>query len=281
MIRDFKYEDAHQFIQIINNGYIIDETEITNFIQDNDKKLFVYDKAGIKGFGHIKITNQETKRCDVQLYVDPKERRKGIGSTLYKEVVKYLGEVTPNLLITEFKIDSDDPTSFYRKLGYKKWYGCHELHYKGTFQPDTDMEFVPYIDKYYEQYAKCRQDCFYELRKENDIQPYVPFQLSEEDREKTLKRKEYKYIALMNEQLIASFDLEEGYLDTIIVSPNYQGKGYGKKATQFAINKALSQDAQLIHLSVIESNTKAMSLYKSLSFEIVQTTHVYRQFVGR
>jgi ribosomal protein S18 acetylase RimI-like enzyme len=152
------------------------------------------------------------------------------------------------------------------------------MHYKGTSQPNIDIEFIPYEDKYYEQYAKCRQDCFYELRKENDIQPYVPFQLSEKHRENTLKRREYIYIALMDEQLIASFDLMDGYLDSIIVPPAYQGKGYGKQATQFAINKALSQNNQLIHLSVLEWNVKAVNLYKSLGFEIVQTAHIYRQF---
>lgn len=151
------------------------------------------------------------------------------------------------------------------------------MYYKGTYQPVSDMEFVPYEDKYYEQYVKCIQDCFYQLRKENDIKPYVvPY--NEEDRERILKRKEFINIAVKNEELIASFDLENGYLDSIVVSPSFQGNGYGKKTTQCAINKALSQESQLIHLGVIEWNTNARNLYSSLGFEIVQTVHVYRQF---
>jgi len=281
MIREFKFGNIDKLIENINKGYIIDEDDISTGIQINDNKLFVYDDTGIKGFGYLELSDKETKKIKILLYVKPQERRKGIGTELYKEVITSLGDVTPNLLITEFRIDRDDPTYFYKKLGYKKWYGYHELHYKGMFQPNTDIEFVPYEDKYYDQYAKCRQDCFYELRKENDIQPYVSFQLSKEDRENTLKRKEFIYISLKKEQIIASFDLMEGYLDRIIVTPSYQGNGYGKQSTQFAVNKALSQDVQLIHLSVVEWNIKAVNLYKSLGFEIVQTTLIYRQFGDR
>ena len=88
-VREFKYEDTKELIQITNNGLIIDETEIIDIINDNDKQLIVYDEDGIKGFGLIRITDNESKRCDIKLYVDPKERKKGIGTALYKEVDSY------------------------------------------------------------------------------------------------------------------------------------------------------------------------------------------------
>ncbi|MBU3144065.1 GNAT family N-acetyltransferase [Clostridium sp. CF012] len=93
-----------------------------------------------------------------------------------------------------------------------------------------------------------------------------------------MKSKDFIYVSFENEQLVASIFVEDVNLDFIMVTPSYQGKGYGKKATQFAINKALSQGAKLIQLGVLEWNTKAIALYESLGFEIVQTIHFYRQF---
>lgn len=62
-----------------------------------------------------------------------------------------------------------------------------------------------------------------------------------------------------------------------MVSPSYQRKGYGKKITQFGINKELSKGEPLIHLCYIEGNEKAENLYKSLGFETVQVIHIYRK----
>lgn len=281
MIREFKFDDTNMLMQSIDSGDIIDENYDLIGIENGDNKLFVYDDSEIKGFVCLEVRDEETKKWNIELYVKPQERRKGIGTALYNKANNYLKEKYPNQLITEFRVDSDDPTNFFKKLGYKKWYAYHEMHYKGGFQPHTDIEFLPYEDKYYEQYAKCRQDCFYELRKENDIQPYIYFQLGEQDRENNLKRRDNIYIALKDGQIIASFDLKEGYLDRIIVPPTHQGKGFGKQATKFAINKALSQNAKLIHLTVLDWNIKAMNLYKSLGFEIVETINVYRQFGDR
>lgn len=277
MIREFKVEDKDKLIKIIKKGFLIDEADIISELESEDKELIVYDKDGIRGFGYIKISNKETKKYNIKVYVEPQWRRKGIGTEIYKEISKYLEKVKANSLVTEFRVDEDDPTSFYKKLGYKKWFGCHEMHYKGTVQPEVDIEFVPYEDKFYEENAKLGQECFYELRKENDIQPYL-CPINDQDREYTLKFKDNIYIAFHNEEIIACIVVNNGYLDGITVKPSYQGKGYGKKVTQFGINKALSQDAKLISLSVVEWNKKAENLYKSLGFEIVQTVHFYRQF---
>jgi ribosomal protein S18 acetylase RimI-like enzyme len=277
VIRNFKVEDTEKLIEFIKNENIADGDNILSNIESDDKKLIVYDEAGIRGFAYMNVCNKETKRYDVNLYVEAQSRKKGIGTALYNEISKYLNEVKPNLLVTEFSMDKDNPTYFYKKLGYKKWFGCNELYYRGIIQPNVDIEFVPYEDKHYDQYIKLIQDCFYELRKENDIQPYsIP--ASHQDRENKFKNKDFIYVSFENEQLVASIFVEDGNLDFIMVTPAYQGKGYGKKATQFGINKALSQDAKLIQLGALEWNTKAVALYESLGFEIVQTVHFYRQF---
>lgn len=279
MIREYNNADRAKLIEIINKGYLIDEKDVVSFIDSNEKKLVVYDEAGIRGFAYLKESDKETKRWDIKIYVEPESRRRGIGAALYDEVKAHLEEMAPNLLITEARVDRDDPGFFYKKLGYKKWFACHELYYKGTNQPEVDIKFVPYEDKYYEQYAKLIQDCFYELRKENDIQPYA-CPINEEDRTNTLKIREYIYIVLDNENIMAAVLIKEGEIDRLVVSPAYQGRGCGRKITQFAINKALEQGISPIKLSALVWNAKAVKLYRSMGFEIVQTIQYYRQFGG-
>ena len=66
-----------------------------------------------------------------------------------------------------------------------------------------------------------------------------------------------------------------------MVLPDYQGKGYGKKATQFGINKVLDSGEENVYLCFIKGNDRAQSLYTSLGFELVQDTHVYRKLLDK
>jgi ribosomal protein S18 acetylase RimI-like enzyme len=280
LIREFKLDDINQLNEIIIKGdNIIDDIDIIRDIQSQAKKLLVYDENGIKGFVYISLRNEEENEWNIQLYVDFKERRKGIGTALYKEVLKYLDQEKPLILVTEFRVDINDSTHFYERLGYEKWFRCPNLVYKETSIKDVNIDFITYEDKYYDQYTECRQECFYELRKTYDFKPYL-IPKSEEDRERFLSDKDSIYLTLDNESLVACVTVKKGCIDNIMVSPTYQGKGYGKKVTQFAINKALSEGVQPIYLYYIEGNKKAVNLYKALGFETLQIIDVYRKFVN-
>lgn len=278
MIRDFMLEDLEELSKLIIRSDILDEIDIPKDISSQAKKFVIYDENPIKGFAYAILQSEKDKEWNIQVYVDIKERRKGIGTALYSEILEFLKNEEPEILVTEFRVDINDSTPFFLKHGFKKWYGCPNLTYTGSYQPDIDISFVNYEDKYYENYAKVRQECFYELRKNNDFKPYL-IPLSEEDRARFLKDKDFVYIALANDEILASVIVKDGYLDNVIVSPKYQGMGYGKKLVQFAINKALSQGMNPVNLLYIEGNEKAAGLYKSLGFETKQIIDVHRKFL--
>ncbi|ASK63876.1 hypothetical protein CFK37_17775 [Virgibacillus phasianinus] len=94
-----------------------------------------------------------------------------------------------------------------------------------------------------------------------------------------LNNKGNVYLALNNEQIMASVTISDGEIDNLIVSPEYQGRGYGKKALHFGINQLLNQGYKDIRICYMENNTVAENLYYSLGFKPVQTTHVYREFL--
>lgn len=279
MIREVNSEDLEQIYKISSKELIGIKLDDIKNIHKSAKHFIMWDEAGIKGFAYMEETNKEEGRWSVQLYVDSQERRKGIGRALYAEIQKHIETNKPNVLATEFRVDIDNPATFYENLGFKKWYGSPEMCYKGGAQPDVDIKFINYEDKYYEQYTKCRQACFYEIRKGNDIHPFI-IPSSEEDRKNILSERDSIYLAFVDGHLVGAITVKGGYLDRIMVAPSYQGKGYGKKITQFGINKALSKGETLISLFYMEGNEKAENLYKSLGFEVVQNTHVYRKFMN-
>ena len=281
MIREYIAEDKKQLVDIVKQGIIIDMEDI-NFITDNSNKIIVCDdnEAGILGFSTFRIWGKDKNKADIYTYVVPNSRNKGIGTLLYHEIMKSVDDINLEFISTRIRLDKDDDaTSFYTKLGYEKWYVELVLYYHGSEQPKSSLNFIQYEDKYFEQYEEGLRTSFYELRKSNDFQPYLCCEFNKEKRKEFLDNKENLFLLLINEKLIASVIVyNNGSIGDMFVLPSYQGKGYGKKSMQFAINKAMGYGSNCISLSAIEWNTRAVNLYQSLGFDIEQTTHYYRLF---
>ncbi|EOX3354358.1 GNAT family N-acetyltransferase [Vibrio cholerae] len=277
MIRDFKLEDKNELIKLVKQDFLITEEEISECFDAKNYQIIVFDNGEkIQGFSCVKPWNNK-KKADVLVYVVPNERRKGIGTLLYTQIMKQKYTLNFTFIVTQFRIGKEDVTPFYKSLGYQKWYGVHDLLYNGSAQPKSELKIIAYEDRYFEQYAEGLRSSFYEMRKAHDFQPHICCELSDEKRSEFLKNKEKIFLLLNNEKLIASAMVtNNGLLDDIFVTPFYQGKGYGKIITQFAINKAISQGANRIELNVVEWNEKALKLYQSLGFSKIQTTHYYK-----
>lgn len=84
---------------------------------------------------------------------------------------------------------------------------------------------------------------------------------------------------LNGDEIVASVTTGDGEIDNLMVNPAYQGKGYGRKAMQFAMNKMLDAGYEKIHICYMEGNDSAEKLYYSLGFKPLQRTHVYRKIL--
>jgi GNAT superfamily N-acetyltransferase len=281
MIREFRIQDKEELVKMVKQGIMINEQEIIKYVTHKNIKIIVYDdnETGVLGFSSFRIWGKDKDKADVDTYVVPSSRRKGIGTLLYKEIMKYTAQINLNFINTRFRVDKDDATLLYKKLGYEKWYGEHDLLYNGSEQPKSNLRFVSYEDKYFEQYAQGQRASYYEMRKAYDFQPHLCCELDKEKREELLNNKDHTFLLLNNENLIAAVAVDDnGFIDSLFVVPSYQGKGYGKIIIQFAINKAIDNGNSNIKLDVVDGNVRAVNLYRSLGFDIVQTTHYYRLF---
>lgn len=63
----------------------------------------------------------------------------------------------------------------------------------------------------------------------------------------------------------------EGYINNVVINPDYRNRGYGKMLMEAVIGKAAEVNITDLTLEVRVSNTAALRLYESVGFESVGT----------
>jgi ribosomal protein S18 acetylase RimI-like enzyme len=66
------------------------------------------------------------------------------------------------------------------------------------------------------------------------------------------------------------YKLKKAYLSIVIVNESYKGIGLAKKLLSLAIKNLENTGFKYFDLHVLENNTKAISLYRDLEFEVVE-----------
>ncbi|MCX2826220.1 GNAT family N-acetyltransferase [Bacillus pseudomycoides] len=280
MIRVYRgKEDKVSILNLIKSMGIEEEVGSLDDIVLNSMQFLLYEQNGIEGFSYSSVyTNSAGESiAQISVYVEPDSRLKGIGSTLYKAMEEVISKTKPDFVCTYMRVESENPIGFAKKMGFEKWWGSLESVYKGGTFPKADIELIKYEDRFFDQFVKMVQECYYELYEKNDIKPY----LAPEDGVKKYKlnNKNNVYLVLENEQIVASVTTGEGILDNLMVVPSYQGNGYGRKALQFGMNEMLEEGYEEIRICFLEGNESAERLYTSLGFKPLHNTQVYRKFL--
>ncbi|MGH1143338.1 GNAT family N-acetyltransferase [Bacillus pseudomycoides] len=280
MIRVYRgKEDKVSILNLIKSMGIEEEVGSLDDIVLNSMQFLLYEQNGIEGFSYSSVyTNSAGESiAQISVYVEPDSRLKGIGSTLYKAMEEVISKTKPDFVCTYMRVESENPIGFAKKMGFEKWWGSLESVYKGGTFPKADIELIKYEDRFFDQFVKMVQECYYELHEKNDIKPY----LAPEDGVKKYKlnNKNNVYLVLENEQIVASVTTGEGILDNLMVVPSYQGNGYGRKALQFGMNEMLEEGYEEIRICFLEGNESAERLYTSLGFKPLHNTQVYRKFL--
>lgn len=141
---------------------------------------------------------------------------------------------------------------------------AHKMEYIHPVYEKSDVVLVPYSSDYQEQYRKIYNECYHEMREALNIKPFDFIQ----DDSFFKNGMEDVYLLLEGEDLIGSVALKGNEIDDLIVSPYYQGRGYGKKILLWAMDNIKSER---IFLHVADWNKRAIGLYKKYGFEIVET----------
>ncbi len=135
----------------------------------------------------------------------------------------------------------------------------------GGVTSDLESKLVLFEDKYYDIYQKVGNEIFIDLfaKMHSNIRQFFP--LDEVRNRET-------YLWFENEALVGSIRInhnkeENCYeVERVMVAPQAQGKGYGKKLLEFVVAKLQQTHRTPIFLTVAACNEKAVKLYEMFGF---------------
>jgi ribosomal protein S18 acetylase RimI-like enzyme len=217
-----------------------------------------------------------SEAAEISAYTLPEFRRKGYFKQLLNEATKELQKYQVSNLLFVCEPQSKDGMETIKKIG-------------------VELDFTEYLLQYNHSakafdHVKSTQ---IELKKAtlDDLETMVKLsQLSFDDEYEDAKsmitkafesESRTQYIAILNEQPIGlgGVYLEDGEVSLfgLGISPNFQGKGFGKELLHLIIEELKHQGIQNITLEVDSNNQTAFQLYRKYGFEIQAAFDYYRK----
>lgn len=138
------------------------------------------------------------------------------------------------------------------------------MKFSGERVDRSKIECTPFIKEYFDKYKKIYNECFYEMRKELNIQPYKFLSNYEQIKNKVSDI----YLLLDHEEIIGLVACYRNEIDDLIVNRKYQRQGYGKQLLIWAINHIRKNNDYEIILHVAEWNRYAVKMYEKLGFNV-------------
>lgn len=232
----------------------------------------------VVGCGTFRLWGKEKNKADVYIYVAPESRGTGVGRKLFEYLLKAPQNIGLKFFSTKIETNHASSLDFFSKMGFEKWYTELIIFHDTERQPENNLEFIKYRTEYFKQYVDTIRRSFYDLRSSNDFQPYYCCEPDESKYNELEQNKDNIYILLDGDKIVASVTVKVNSIEDVFVSPDYQGKGIGKKMMHFAINKAIELGSSQIELSAIEWNKRALQLYRRVGFKNGKTIYYMRLF---
>ncbi len=234
--------------------------------------------SDVVGCGTFRLWGKEKNKADAYIYIAPESRERGIGRMLFESLLNVPQNNNIEFISTKIETNHSKSLEFFLKVGFEKWYTELILHHNMERQHECNLEFINYRKEFFEQYVDTIRRSFYDLRSSNDFQPYYCCEPDESKYRELEQNKGNIYILLDGQKLVASVIVKLNSIEDVFVSPDYQGKGVGKKMMHFAINKAIDLGSNHIELTAIEWNKRALQLYREVGFESEKKIHYLRRF---
>lgn len=141
---------------------------------------------------------------------------------------------------------------------------AYEMQFSSKIIQESDIILEVFSDDFYSEYEKIYNQCFFDMRKSLNVEPYNFYSSIEQ----LDNKKQNIYILWEGNTLIGSVACYGNEIDDLIVNKAYQNKGIGRKLLLWAIEHIRSNNDEPIVLHVAKWNEKALKLYLDNGFEI-------------
>ena len=146
----------------------------------------------------------------------------------------------------------------------------YEMKYVKNGIGKKSISCIPFEQKYFQQYMKIYNACFYEMRKSLDIEPYNFLS----DYKQIGEKSKDIFLLVSGEEIIGSVACYGSEIDDLIVNKKFQNKGYGKQILLWGMNHIRQISNEPILLHVAKWNEKALRLYEKVGFDITNIERV-------
>lgn len=140
----------------------------------------------------------------------------------------------------------------------------YEMQFLGRTVEEVDIKLEEFRDEFYSEYEKAYNECFVDMRKALDIEPYNFYSGIEQ----LDNKKQNLYVLWNDNTVIGSVACYGNEIDDLIVNKSYQNNGVGKQLLLWAIKHIRNSNNNPIILHVAKWNEKALKLYLDNGFRI-------------
>lgn len=141
---------------------------------------------------------------------------------------------------------------------------AYEMVFKGTLKHDVDMSCIPFQKKYWDEYMQIYNECFYEMRKDLEVEPINFYSDYSQMKDKISGT----YLYLQNGVIAGAVSCYGNELDDLFVNKLFQRQGLGRRLLLWGMNHIKEQGYDEIILHVAEWNRDAVELYLKNGFMI-------------
>lgn len=134
----------------------------------------------------------------------------------------------------------------------------------------VNIACIPFEIQYFEEYKRIYNECFYDMRKSLDIEPYNYLSSYEQIRQKSKDI----FLLIGNEEIIGSIACYGNEIDDLIVSKKFQNQGYGKQLVLWGVQYIRKQNDLPVILHVAQWNKGAIRLYEKIGFVVTNIEKV-------
>lgn len=139
---------------------------------------------------------------------------------------------------------------------------AYEMSFKGTLPYQSDITCVPFHEKYWNEYMQIYNECFYEMRKDLEIEPVNFYS----DYSQMKDKADDTFLYLRDEVIVGAVSCYGNELDDLIVNKSFQRQGFGQKLLLWGMAHIKEQGYDGIVLHAAEWNQTAIAMYLKAGF---------------
>ena len=147
---------------------------------------------------------------------------------------------------------------------------AYEMKYEKDTVERSTVSCIPFDPQYFQEYMKIYNECFYEMRKALDIEPYNFLY----DYEQIAQKVQDIHLLGLEGEILGSVACYGNEIDDLIVNRKFQRRGYGKQLLLWGMQCIRQKNKEPITLHVAEWNKDALGLYRKVGFEVVSRERV-------